>query len=150
VNEQGTAFSVGSVVKHRSPFPEWIGVTGVVQRMSAHYPGVAFVRWANRTGENCENIRDLEVIAPPDRAPERVLAPGIAIVPGVCGGEPVIAATRIAVRSATRDWPESSIAEISMALDCPQDDIRCAVLFQAGVRWAKERRKEKRKERKDA
>ena len=106
-------------------------------------------------------MADLEVIAPsdPPLPPEphvhpdgsRILAPGIWTHPGRRGGIPCIEGRRVGCDSAYGGW-EAGIArwDTMSDWDITEPEYIAAVAFEAGVRWAKERRKAKKKGESDA
>jgi uncharacterized protein (DUF433 family) len=121
--------------------------------------GTAFVRCDDCYGF-WRDMSALERIDTPDppRAPERVLAPGIVCSADTCDGKPRIEGTRLRCDAMYSYWkremaggygPETAMDRVAMDYHTTALAIRDAVVWQAAVRYAKERRKAKRKERKD-
>lgn len=148
----GAAFPVGTRVKYRARLVnlrgwEWgADGVGVVQDNSMGWDGKhVLVRWGDREPE-WEEVANLEAATPPEppRAPERVLAPGIVQSDDTCDGRPRLAGTRMPTDTA-RSRPDFEAYHRAYP-HIRQEQYERAACFEAGVRWAKERRKAKRKE----
>ena len=92
------------------------------------------------------------------RAPERELAPGIVVSADTCDGKPRIQDTRLRCDAMYSYWqrevaegksPGDAMVKVGTDYGVAPGDVETAVLFHAGVRWAKERRKAKKKGKSD-
>ena len=179
MSEQAAAFPPGTVVRHRSKEAQWIGVYGVVLPMDGWTGAalVQWDNRRGESCESVEDLEATaypprekarpprypaewitDELPDPPRAPEphvhpdgsRILAPGVWTHPGRRGGIPCIEGRRVGCDSIYGHWeagvdPSGTLAE----WDITESEYIAAVAFEAGRRWAKERRKAKRKERKD-
>jgi hypothetical protein len=116
------------------------------------------VRWGNRDPV-WEEVTKLECVPPdPPRSSERVLAPGIVVSADTCGGSPRIQGTKLRCRSIYCYWqremaeghgPGTAYRRVAIVYGTTPEAVQNAVIWQAAVRYRKERRKAKRKECKD-
>ena len=114
----------------------------------------AMVRWDHGITSDRWITNLVLVDAPPDRAPERVLSPNIVQSPD---GMPVILGTGITTFSIYREWKlchypngdNKTMEAIADDYGACAWEVHEAIAFEAGVRWAKERRKAKKAKGKD-
>jgi uncharacterized protein (DUF433 family) len=150
VNEQGTdtGIAVGTRVRKRSDLSGWfITSVGTVEGITSDRGNQVLVHWDGHLEPDWELVGWLEPVkelAPPDppRAPERILAPGIVQSDGTCDGKPRLAGTRMPTDTA-RSWPDYE-TYLRAYPHIRQEQYERAACFEAGVRWAKERRKAKK------
>ena len=102
----------------------------------------AMVRWDHGITSDRWISNLVLVDAPPDRAPERVLAPNIVLSPD---GVPVILGTAIPTRAIYESWERLYLNGHRRTVESIADDfgactweVHEAIGFEAGVRWAKE------------
>jgi uncharacterized protein (DUF433 family) len=166
MSEQATAaaFPVGTRVRHRTDLSGWfITSAGTVQGITSDNGNQVIVRWDGRAEPEWEPVGWLEPVTElaspnPPRAPERVLAPGIVISADTCGGSPRIQGTKLRCCSIYCYWqremaeghgPGTAYRRVADVYGTTSEAVQHAVIWQAAVRYRKERRKAKRKERKD-
>lgn len=154
----GAAFPVGARVRERDwPKGRLLPREGVVQSLLRGFDGElgVFVRWDDEA-VGWYVVTELEPLTPPEppRAPERVLVPGIVVSADTCDGKPVIQGTRLRCDSMYSYWlrevqeghdPESALGRVATDYHTGMSSVRDAVVWQAAVRYTKERRKAKRK-----
>lgn len=147
----GAAFPVGTRVRERAGLAEYPPRTGTVRGVFGDQATWITVHWDGAeegAGTTYQYpTMDLERIDL-SRAPERVLAPGIVQSDDTCDGKPRLADTRMPTDTA-RSWPDFEAYHRAYPHITPEQYERAAC-FEAGRRWAKERRKAKRQRKEDA
>lgn len=141
----GAAFPVGARVRERDwPKDRLLPREGVVV-LSYGDTSDMWVRWDGEREPDTVFPESLEALTPPDppRAAERVLAPGIVVSADTCDGKPRLAGSRMPTDTA-RSWPDFEAYRRAYP-HIRQEQYERAACFEAGRRWAKERRKAKRK-----
>lgn len=147
MSEQETSYdalTVGARVRQRAGTR-----TGTVTESQ---PRDVRVRWDGDGGSLSWSYLpdDLVVIAPPERAPERVLAPGIVSSADTCDGKPRIAGTGVRTDGIYWTWKSGmSVEKIPTAYGTPltADQVGDAVTFEAGRSYERERRRARKEKR---
>ena len=149
--------AVGARVREREWRAERPPREGLVVEYPQPYPELVAVWWDDLRLPNCvpEKVPcdELEVIAPPDRAPERELAPGIVQSDDTCDGKPRIDGTRLRCDAMYAYWrrevaeghgPGTALRRVAADYHTTPEAVQNAVIWQAAVRYTKERRKAKK------
>lgn len=133
---------------------------GTVEKSIGTPPGCVAVRWDGDPSGAQPWCMRLDTLLPerdtPKYAPERELAPGIVVQDDTCDGSPRIAGTRLGTDAIAFYWrrevveghkPAAAYRRVAETYGTSIYDVHNAVLFDAGVRAEKERRRAKRQRR---